>query len=63
MIAEAGNTFQTDVVFFGVLIFMATGLVVVAFLDRVRAAVRTMAAGPALTDHDGATATMTDATV
>ena len=33
MIAEAGNTFQTDVVFFGVLIFMATGLVVVAFLD------------------------------
>ena len=25
MIAEAGNTFQTDVVFFGVLIFMATG--------------------------------------
>jgi ABC-type nitrate/sulfonate/bicarbonate transport system permease component len=34
MIAEAGNTFQTDVVFFGVLIFMATGLVVVALLDR-----------------------------
>jgi len=33
MIAEAGNTFQTDVVFFGVLIFMATGLVVVASLD------------------------------
>src|SRR5712671_5617951 len=33
MIAEAGNTFQTDVVFFGVLIFMATGLVVVALLD------------------------------
>src|SRR4249919_3173337 len=33
MIAEAGNTFQTDVVFFGVLIFMATGLVVAAFLD------------------------------
>ena len=33
MIAEAGNTFQTDVVFLGVLIFMATGLVVVAFLD------------------------------
>src|SRR5207342_2908773 len=28
----------------------------------VRAAVRTMAAGPALTDHDGETATMTDAT-
>ena len=25
MIADAGNTFQTDVVFFGVLIFMATG--------------------------------------
>jgi ABC-type nitrate/sulfonate/bicarbonate transport system permease component len=34
MIAEAGNTFQTDVVFFGVLIFMATGLLVVALLDR-----------------------------
>jgi NitT/TauT family transport system permease protein len=34
MIADAGNTFQTDVVFFGVLIFMATGLVVVALLDR-----------------------------
>jgi NitT/TauT family transport system permease protein len=35
MIADAGNTFQTDVVFFGVLIFMATGLVVVALLDRI----------------------------
>jgi ABC-type nitrate/sulfonate/bicarbonate transport system permease component len=34
MIAAAGNTFQTDVVFFGVMIFMATGLVVVALLDR-----------------------------
>ncbi len=34
MIAEAGNTFATDVVFFGVAIFMATGLVVVALLDR-----------------------------
>jgi ABC-type nitrate/sulfonate/bicarbonate transport system permease component len=34
MIAAAGNTLQTDVVFFGVLIFMATGLVVVALLDR-----------------------------
>jgi NitT/TauT family transport system permease protein len=34
MIADAGNTFQTDVVFFGVLIFMATGLVVVSLLDR-----------------------------
>src|SRR5215471_11937328 len=34
MIAAAGNTFQTDVVFFGVLIFMMTGLVVVALLDR-----------------------------
>jgi NitT/TauT family transport system permease protein len=33
MIADAGNTFQTDVVFFGVLIFMATGLVVVSLLD------------------------------
>jgi NitT/TauT family transport system permease protein len=35
MIADAGNTFQTDVVFFGVLVFMATGLVVVALLDAV----------------------------
>jgi ABC-type nitrate/sulfonate/bicarbonate transport system permease component len=34
MIADAGNTFQTDVVFFGVFIFMTTGLVVVALLDR-----------------------------
>jgi NitT/TauT family transport system permease protein len=33
MIAEAGNTFQTDVVFFGVFIFMAAGLAVVALLD------------------------------
>ena len=29
-----GNTFQTDVVFFGVLIFTASGLVTVAILDR-----------------------------
>src|SRR5712691_9075721 len=35
MIAEAGNSFQTDVVFFGVLVFMATGLSVVALLDAV----------------------------
>src|SRR5215831_13275001 len=34
MIAAAGNTFQTDVVFLGVLIFMMTGLIVVALLDR-----------------------------
>src|ERR1700704_722617 len=34
MIAAAGNTFQTDLVFFGVLIFTATGLIVVALLDR-----------------------------
>jgi NitT/TauT family transport system permease protein len=34
MIAAAGNTFQTDLVFFGVLIFMVTGLIVVALLDR-----------------------------
>jgi NitT/TauT family transport system permease protein len=34
LIGDAGNTLQTDVVFFGVLIFMATGLVVVAVLDR-----------------------------
>jgi ABC-type nitrate/sulfonate/bicarbonate transport system permease component len=33
LIADAGNTFQTDVVFFGVLIFMAAGLIVVALLD------------------------------
>ena len=33
MIADAGNTFQTDVVFFGVFIFMAAGLAVVALLD------------------------------
>jgi NitT/TauT family transport system permease protein len=35
MMAEAGNTFQTDVVFFGVLVFMATGLSAVALLDAV----------------------------
>jgi ABC-type nitrate/sulfonate/bicarbonate transport system permease component len=35
MIADAGNTFQTDIVFFGVAIFMATGLVVVALLDAI----------------------------
>src|SRR5215471_17596269 len=35
MIADAGNTFQTDIVFFGVLVFMATGLSVVALLDAV----------------------------
>jgi ABC-type nitrate/sulfonate/bicarbonate transport system permease component len=34
MIAEAGNMFHTDTLFFGVLIFTATGLVVVALLDR-----------------------------
>jgi NitT/TauT family transport system permease protein len=34
MLADAGNTFQTDVLFFGVLIFMAAGLTVVALLDR-----------------------------
>src|SRR6266567_3052947 len=36
MIADAGNTFQTDVVFFGVLIFTASGLATVAVLDRYR---------------------------
>jgi NitT/TauT family transport system permease protein len=35
MIADAGNTLQTDVVFFGVAIFMATGLVVVSLLDSI----------------------------
>jgi ABC-type nitrate/sulfonate/bicarbonate transport system permease component len=34
LIADAGNTFQTDVVFFGVLVFTASGLVTVAILDR-----------------------------
>jgi ABC-type nitrate/sulfonate/bicarbonate transport system permease component len=34
MIAEAGNTFQADTVFFGVAIFMAAGLTVAAVLDR-----------------------------
>jgi NitT/TauT family transport system permease protein len=34
MIADAGNTFQTDTLFFGVFIFTATGLIVVAALDR-----------------------------
>ncbi len=33
LIAEAGNTFQTDVVFVGALLFMAAGLIVVALLD------------------------------
>ena len=28
MIAEAGNTFQTDTLFFGVLLFTGTGLVI-----------------------------------
>src|SRR5262249_1462969 len=35
MIAEAGNALETDVVFFGVLIFTATGLVIVGVLDRI----------------------------
>jgi NitT/TauT family transport system permease protein len=34
MIADAGNTFQTDVVLFGVLIFTATGLIVFSLLNR-----------------------------
>jgi len=34
MIADAGNMFQTDTLFFGVFVFTATGLVVVALLDR-----------------------------
>jgi ABC-type nitrate/sulfonate/bicarbonate transport system permease component len=33
MIADAGNAFQTDIVFFGVAIFMTAGLIVVALLD------------------------------
>jgi ABC-type nitrate/sulfonate/bicarbonate transport system permease component len=35
MMAEAGNMFHTDVVFVGVLLFMAVGLIVVALLDAV----------------------------
>src|SRR5205807_10431698 len=35
MIAEAGNTFQTDTLFFGVLLFTATGLVTTGVLDVV----------------------------
>jgi NitT/TauT family transport system permease protein len=34
MIADAGNLFQTDILFFGVFVFTATGLIVVALLDR-----------------------------
>jgi ABC-type nitrate/sulfonate/bicarbonate transport system permease component len=34
MIADAGNSFQTDVVFFGVLLFTASGLATVAVLDQ-----------------------------
>jgi NitT/TauT family transport system permease protein len=34
MIAEAGNTFQTDILFFGVLLFTITGLAIAAILDR-----------------------------
>jgi NitT/TauT family transport system permease protein len=34
MIADAGNTFQTDILFFGVLLFTGTGLVITAVLDR-----------------------------
>jgi NitT/TauT family transport system permease protein len=35
MIAEAGNTFQTDTLFFGVLLFTATGLVTTGALDAI----------------------------
>jgi NitT/TauT family transport system permease protein len=35
MIADAGNTLQTDVVFVGVLIFTVTGLVINGVLDRI----------------------------
>lgn len=34
MISDAGNLFQTDTVLFGVLIFAAAGLIVVAILNR-----------------------------
>jgi ABC-type nitrate/sulfonate/bicarbonate transport system permease component len=35
MIAEAGNTFLTDTLFFGVLLFTATGLITTGVLDYV----------------------------
>ena len=35
MMAEAGNMFHTDIVFVGVLLFMAAGLIVVALLNAV----------------------------
>ena len=35
MIADAGNTLQTDVVFVGVVIFTVTGLVINSLLDRI----------------------------
>lgn len=35
MTAEAGNTFQTDTLFFGVLLFTATGLVTTGVLDAI----------------------------
>ncbi len=35
MIAEAGNSFQTDTLFFGVLLFTGTGLAITIGLDRV----------------------------
>jgi NitT/TauT family transport system permease protein len=34
MIADAGNMFQTDTLFFGVFVFTAAGIAVVALLDR-----------------------------
>jgi ABC-type nitrate/sulfonate/bicarbonate transport system permease component len=33
MIADAGNSFQTDVVFVGILLFTVTGLATVAVLN------------------------------
>lgn len=35
MIAQAGNSFETDIVLFGVLLFTATGLIVTTVLDRI----------------------------
>jgi ABC-type nitrate/sulfonate/bicarbonate transport system permease component len=35
MIADAGNMFQADTMFFGVLVFTATGLIVVALLEAI----------------------------
>ena len=35
MIAQAGNTFQTDVMFFGILLFTVAGVTITSILDRI----------------------------